>query len=74
MIVMYVNATEFRSNVGKYLDLMQFEDIYIIKHGKLIGILSSSKESKRRILDSLAGSIKSEGDLEDLLEKRREEL
>jgi len=74
MIIMYVNATEFRSNVGKYLDLMQKEDIIIVKHGKPIGVLSASKATKLQMLEWLSGSCKYDGDLEDLLEKRLDEL
>ncbi|MDR1954850.1 MAG: type II toxin-antitoxin system Phd/YefM family antitoxin [Candidatus Methanoplasma sp.] len=70
---MYVNATEFRTNVGKYLDIISTEDVIIIKHGRPIATLSSSRETKLRMLDSLAGSYKYDGDLEDLLEKRLED-
>ena len=71
---MYINATEFRSNVGKYLELMQKEDVYIMKHGKPIGVLSASETTKQRLIDSLTGSLKYDGNPEDLLEKRLDDL
>ena len=71
---MYVYATEFRTNVGKYLDIAAKEDVFIIKHGTPIAVLSSNLTSKQRILDSLAGSYHYDGNLEELLEKRLEEL
>ena len=52
---MYVSATEFRTNVGKYLDASASEDIYIVKHGRPIAVLSASTNSKERMLDSLVG-------------------
>lgn len=71
---MYVSATEFRTNVGKYLEISANEDVYIVKHGRPAAVLSASRDAKLRVLDSLAGSYKYDGDLEDLLEKRLEDL
>ncbi|AIZ56318.1 hypothetical protein Mpt1_c04240 [Candidatus Methanoplasma termitum] len=71
---MLVTATEFRTNVGKYLDLMVKEDVFIMKYGKFAGVLSADKQSKKRVLEAYAGSYKHEGDLEDLLKKRLDEL
>ncbi len=31
---MIVNSTEFKTNLGKYLDLLKKEDIYILRNGK----------------------------------------
>lgn len=67
---MYVNATEFRTNVGKYLDIATREDVHIIKHGRSIAVLSSSNETRKRIFDSLVGSYSYDGDPEELLEKK----
>jgi antitoxin (DNA-binding transcriptional repressor) of toxin-antitoxin stability system len=36
---MYVIATEFKANFGKYLDLITKEDIFITKNGKAIAKL-----------------------------------
>jgi len=52
---MYINATEFRTNVGKYLDIALKEDIYILKHGKPIVRVSSCNETKMEVFDSLVG-------------------
>ncbi len=38
---MYVIATEFKANFGKYLDLITKEDIFITKNGKAIAKLIS---------------------------------
>ena len=33
---MIVTATEFKSNLGKYLDMVATQDVYITKNGKNI--------------------------------------
>ena len=71
---MYVTATEFRTNVGKYLEMAAHEDIYVMKHGFPSVIVSANKEAKKRVMESLVGSCKYEGDLEELLEERLREL
>jgi antitoxin (DNA-binding transcriptional repressor) of toxin-antitoxin stability system len=55
---MYVSATEFRTNVGKYLDLVSSEDIHIMKHGRHIATLSASDKSRENIIESLKGAYK----------------
>lgn len=36
---MIVTATEFKLNMGKYLEMVQQEDITITKNGKKVGVL-----------------------------------
>ena len=38
---MTITATEFKTNFGKYLDMVSREDIYVTKNGKTIGVFSS---------------------------------
>ena len=64
---MYVTATEFRTNVGKYLELMSKEDIFIVKHGRPIGVLSASREMRRSIVESLKGAYSFDGDAEEFI-------
>lgn len=71
---MYVTATEFRTNVGKYIEMASQEDIYILKHGFPAVILSSNVEAKKRVANSLKGSCKYDGDNEKILEERLREL
>ena len=70
---MYVTATEFRTNVGKYLDLMLKEDIFIVKYGKPIGVLSASRKMKGLMIESLKGSYSYEGDVEEFILRKRTE-
>jgi len=67
---MQVTATEFKSNIGKYLMLVGSEDIFITKNGKSIAKLSSAKQNKADIVKSLIGIIPNDA---ISLEQAREE-
>ena len=67
---MLVTATEFKSNIGKYLTLVADQDIFITKNGKSVAKLSSTKQSKVDIAKSLFGIIPNDG---TSLEQAREE-
>lgn len=60
---MTITATEFKTNLGKYLDLVQKEDILITKNGKVIAQLSQPQTDKMAILNSLVGIAKSSNDI-----------
>ncbi len=55
---MTVTATELKSNLHKYLMMVEFEDINITKNGKNVATLTSGKEAKRTALYSLVGIAK----------------
>lgn len=64
-----ITATELKNNLGKYLELMQKEEIAIYKHGKYIGSLNGPKNEKLdAFFDKYTGIFK-EGD-EDLNDPR----
>jgi len=67
---MLVTATEFKSNIGRYLALVADEDILITKNGKSIARLSSTKQNKVDIVKSLFGVISDDG---TTLEQARKE-
>lgn len=54
---MLVTASEFRTNVGKYLQLASIHDIYITKNGKSIARLTGATPNRVEALDSLVGII-----------------
>ncbi len=67
---MTVTATEFKTNVGKYLDLIAKEDIFITQNGKLIAKVVNPQISA---VDSLRGMLKdvpSDIELDSLREER----
>jgi prevent-host-death family protein len=54
-IFMIVTATEFKTNFGKYLDLIAKEDIFITRNGKTVAKVVSTQISA---VDSLRGILK----------------
>ncbi len=67
---MIVTATEFKTNFGKYLDLVAQEDIFITKNGKTIAKVINPQISA---VDSLRGMLKtapSDLDTKSLREER----
>lgn len=55
--IMIVTATEFKTNLGKYLEMAMKQDIFITKNGKNIARLTSPTVNKLAVLDSLAGIV-----------------
>lgn len=67
---MIVTATEFKTNLGKYLDMLTKEDIFITRNGKTIAKVINPQVSA---VDSLRGMLKdvpSDIDLNSLREER----
>ena len=54
---MIITATEFKSNLGKYLEIAASQDIFITKNGKNIARLTSPAVNKLALLDDLVGII-----------------
>lgn len=67
---MIVTATEFKTNFGKYLDMLTKEEIFITRNGKTIAKVINPQVSA---VDSLRGMLKnvpSDIDLDSLREER----
>lgn len=67
---MIVTATEFKTNFGKYLDMLTKEDIFITRNGKTIAKVINPQVSA---VDSLRGMLKnvpSDIDIDFLREER----
>jgi prevent-host-death family protein len=58
---MFITATEFKNNIGKYLSLVNQEDIFITKNGKSVAKLSGARQNKVDIVKSLIGSVPNGG-------------
>ena len=56
---MLITATEFKTNIGKYLAMASKEDIIITKNGKRIAKLTDAIEDKTDIVKSLIGILPS---------------
>ena len=67
---MVVTATEFKTNLGKYLELVAQEDVFITRNGKTIAKVINPQISA---VDSLRGLLKnapSDLDLDSVREER----
>lgn len=62
---MIVTATEFKTNLGRYLDLVVNEDIVITRNGKRIAKLIDANQDKTDIVRSLRGIIPANMTLEE---------
>lgn len=54
---MIVTATEFKTNLGKYLEMAASQDIFITKNGKSIARLTNPVVNKLTVLDALVGTV-----------------
>ena len=67
---MTITATEFKTNFGKYLELVDSEDIFITKNGKTIALLTDPQAKKFEILDGLVGVLNKEISIDEAKEER----
>lgn len=67
---MTVTATEFKTNVGKYLDLIAEEDIFITRNGKIIAKVVNPQSSAVDSLRGMLRDIPSDIELDVLREER----
>lgn len=68
---MIVTATEFKTNFGKYLDLLHSEDIFITRNGKTIAkMVNPNISAVDSISGLLAGKLPDNFDTKDLREER----
>lgn len=69
---MIITATEFKMNLGKYLELVSNEDVFITKNGKIIAQLTVPQSNKIAALRSLVGIAKGKEDVTlDEIKKER---
>jgi len=67
---MLITATEFKTNIGKYLTLAANEEIIITKNGKSIAKLTNTNEDKVEVAKSLFGILPGDASLEQAREER----
>jgi len=53
-----VSATEFKMNMGKYIERAAVEDIIITRNGKDVALLTNVEGKRKDALKSLRGIIK----------------
>lgn len=68
---MVVTATEFKTNFGKYLDLLRSEDIYITRNGKTVAkMVNPNVRAVDTLSGLLAGKLPEDFDAKTLREER----
>lgn len=68
---MVVTATEFKSNFGKYLDMLNVEDIFITKNGKTVAkMINPNISAVNTISGLLSGQLPDDFDAKALREER----
>jgi prevent-host-death family protein len=50
-----VTATELKANIGRYLNAVSGEEVYITRNGKVVAKLTGPSQDKQAILDGLVG-------------------
>ena len=59
---MVVTATELKSNLGRYLELAEHEDILISKNGRTVAKLSNPNAERGAAMKSLFGILPPQAD------------
>jgi antitoxin (DNA-binding transcriptional repressor) of toxin-antitoxin stability system len=68
---MVVTATEFKTNFGKYLDLLPKEDIFITRNGKTIAkVVNPHVSAVDSISGLLTGKVPDDLDRKSIREER----
>ena len=68
---MIVTATEFKTNFGKYLDMLRSEDIFITRNGKTVAkMVNPNVSAVESISGMLAGKLADDYDAKMLREER----
>ena len=67
-----ISTTELKTNMSRYLSLVEKEDVFITRNGKTVAKLVTQKPNKKEIAESLFGVLK--GHEIDEVEIKRERL
>lgn len=61
---MQISVSELKTNVGKYIDLAETQDIFITKNGKQVAKLVSTKIDRVAAMKSIFGAIPPDADMD----------
>jgi antitoxin (DNA-binding transcriptional repressor) of toxin-antitoxin stability system len=68
---MVITATEFKTNLGKYLELVMQEDLFITRNGKTIAkVINPQVSAVDSIRGLLKGTVPADVDMDSLREER----
>lgn len=69
-----VPASEFRQNFGRYMELVETQDVQVTKNGRVVALWTNPHRDKLALVDKLAGSIHATIDLDKDRAERRAAL
>ncbi len=69
-----ITATELKTNLGKYLQLAEQEDVLITRNGKAIAKLTSPYKNQMALVESLFGILPPDITVEEAIEERTGKL
>jgi prevent-host-death family protein len=69
-----ITTTELKSNLRKYIDHAEHEDIIVTRNGKKVAKLVSQKQDKIAIAKSLFGAIPNTFNADSALDERRKNI
>lgn len=70
--MLQISITDFKANAGKYVSMVNEQEIYITKNGKLVAKLVPPTRDKVEIAKSLFGILPADSDLEAAKKERFE--
>ncbi|MBD5130153.1 MAG: type II toxin-antitoxin system prevent-host-death family antitoxin [Ruminococcaceae bacterium] len=71
---MSITAAELKSNLSKYLELSEREDIYITENGKIVAKLSNPNADRVEMAKSLFGIIPANITLDEAKAERADNI
>ena len=72
--MLQITATEFKTNLSKYITLAEREDVVITKSGKSIVKITGIKQNKVKDIESLFGCVPWNGEEIDIKQFKAERL
>jgi len=67
---MLVTATDFKANLGHYLEASQDNEVFITRNGQLFARLIGTQQSKQEAFAALQGVLPSHSSLAEIKEGR----
>ena len=67
---MFINATEFKNNLGKYLLLAETTDIFITRNGKIVVKLINPNQDRVKMAEPLFGILPDNRTIEEAKKER----
>ena len=62
---MQVSVSQLKTNVGRYIDLADMQDVYITKNGKQVAKIVSTKRDRVAEMKSLFGIVRLPSEYDD---------